>query len=80
MITHETYLRIERKLSPFRGILGWRLESIWGDLMHDLYLGSAGEAIASGLVELLEAGLLVQADCTNLLYFLEEGPTQRAST
>ena len=38
---------------------GFRLETALGNLLHDLYLGVAGDAIASALVELWEFGDLV---------------------
>ena len=38
------------------------METVWGDLMHDLYLGVAATAIACGLVELLEFKCVANAD------------------
>ena len=43
-------------------IAGFRLETCWGDLMHDLYLGVGGVAISSGLVELMEHRCICMPD------------------
>ena len=53
-------MRMERQISPHARIPGFRLETVFGDIMHDLYLGVAGTAIASCIIELLEHGRLVQ--------------------
>ena len=60
-MSHQLYLATERTISPFSKVCGFHLDSVWGDLMHDLYLGAAGEAIANGLVDLQESGRLVKA-------------------
>ena len=60
IVTHETYIQSERILSPYLCIPGFRLETVFGDLLHDLYLGSAQQAIASGIIEFMEHNCLVQ--------------------
>ena len=61
-ISHEQYLAQDSVLSPWCAVPGFRLETALGDLMHDLWLGVAGDAIASALVELWEFGFLVPPD------------------
>ena len=56
--SHEDYVAQERVCSPFVQVPGFRLETAWSDMMHDMYLGVAGDAIANSLVEIWEYGLL----------------------
>ena len=58
-LDHENYLAMTADLSPFVEVPGFRLETAFGDIMHDFYMGPAGDAIANGLVEMQEGGLIV---------------------
>ena len=60
MVTHETYIQSEKILSPHVCIPGFCLETIFGDLLHDLYLGAAQQAIALGIIEVMEHNYFVQ--------------------
>ncbi len=42
-------------------IRNWRLETAWGDIMHDLFAGIARDHCASTKVELVEFGLVLDA-------------------
>jgi hypothetical protein len=60
-ISHEAYVATTLRLTPWLCVPGFRLELAWGDLMHDLYLGHAMTSIASGLIDLLEGGYILDS-------------------
>lgn len=47
-ISHEFYLVAERgNISPWAQVAGWRLETCVFDLLHNVFLGTARDTIAS---------------------------------
>jgi hypothetical protein len=61
VISHEAYVATGRRPTPWLCVPGFRLETAWGDLMHDMYLGHAKDSIASGLISLLEGGYILDS-------------------
>ena len=61
-ISHEAYIASTILVSPWIKVPGWRLETAWGDLVHDIHLGIGRDAVASGLVYLVENNILKTAE------------------
>ena len=53
-ISHETFLNLDaQNVSPWSIVDGWRIETVGFDLLHNLFLGTARDLIASGIQTLI---------------------------
>ncbi len=60
-ISHETYLNLDaQNLSPWTIVDGWKIETVGFDLLHNLFLGTARDLIASGIQTLILNGVYHQ--------------------
>ena len=57
-VTHDLYERVDRVLSPYLGVRGFRLEMAYGDMTHDLYIGAGLHHVSNHCVLLAELGLV----------------------
>ena len=55
-LNHETYAAIATEVSPWSSIPGWRLENNVFDFMHNCFLGTGKDFVASAIRLLLERG------------------------
>eukprot|EP00959_Pyramimonas_sp_CCMP1952_P182606 3818843-Pyramimonas_sp.AAC.4 len=53
---HDQWLASVSRESPFNVVSGFHLQTLWDDLLHDWYQGTAADAVANGLVVLVEGG------------------------
>ena len=54
-IDHQCYLRLDAAtVSPWAVLPGWDVESCYFDWMHNVYLGTARDLCASGVLTLIE--------------------------
>lgn len=57
-INHETYLSLDaRNLSPWSVVDGWRIETVGFDILHNLFLGTARDLIASSIRTFISYGV-----------------------
>lgn len=56
-INQETYLAIAPKISHWSQVPGWELETTVFDLMHNCFLGTSRDIIASSLRVMVEHGV-----------------------
>lgn len=54
-ISHEAYVALDTKISDWACIPGWRVETVMYDFMHNVYLGTARDLVASAVRSLLSA-------------------------
>ena len=74
-INHRMYVAMPGELSPWRVVPGWSLESNTFDFMHNLYLGSGRDLLASTFKALIQRGVyshLPETDMDSILAFLQE--------
>ena len=62
-LNHETYAAIAPEVSPWSSIPGWRLENNVFDFMHNCFLGTGKDFLASAIRLLLERGAFDGFDC-----------------
>ena len=62
-LNHETYVAIAPQVSPWIAVPGWQLQNNVFDFMHNCFLGSGKDFIASALRLLLEHGSFDDYDC-----------------
>lgn len=56
VIDHATYMAMTPKISPWNAVEGWTLHTCVFDIMHNLFLGTGRDFVASSLRVLLEKG------------------------
>ena len=61
-ISHEDYLTMDTKISDWACIEGWRHETVMYDFMHNVFLGTARDLVASAVHCLLAAGWFPDLD------------------
>ena len=74
-ISHRMYVAMPGELSPWRVVPGWSLESSTFDFMHNLYLGSGRDLLASTFKVLIQRGVyshLPFLEMDSILAFLQE--------
>ena len=62
-LNHETYAAIAAEVSPWSSIPGWRLENNVFDFMHNSFLGTGKDFVASAIRLLLERGAFDGFQC-----------------
>ena len=62
-VNHETYAAIATEVSPWSSVPGWRLENNVFDFMHNCFLGTGKDFVASAIRLLLERGAFDGFEC-----------------
>ena len=81
-ITSEMYLQMGRQISCWQVVPGWSLTSSGFDLMHNLFLGTARDLLASSIKVLIQRNVYSHVPTTEpdaLLGFLQEEMIQECS-
>ena len=55
-VTHETYLAMEAIHSPWVAVAGFRLETVAWDILHNVYLGTGRDLVASCIKAFIREG------------------------
>ncbi|CAJ1359760.1 unnamed protein product [Effrenium voratum] len=66
MLDHKTYMATHSQVSDWSAVEGWTLETNGFDFMHNCFLGTAKDFIASGLRVLLQKGVWGDNSKTNV--------------
>lgn len=75
MVTNDMYHNMPGVLSPWRHLPGWTLESTSFDFMHNLFLGTGRDLVASAIKVLIRQGIyshVPATDMDSILAFLQE--------
>ena len=67
-ITHQMYLNMDsNSLSPWISVPGWKLETVSWDLMHNLFLGTGRDLVASSIRALIDCGVFGDGELDDIL-------------
>lgn len=67
-ITHQMYLDMDsNSLSPWISVPGWKLETVAWDLMHNLYLGTGRDLVASSIRAMIDCGVFGDGELDDIL-------------
>ena len=75
MVSNDMYHQMPGVLSPWRHLPGWTLESTSFDFMHNLFLGTGRDLVASAFKVMIRHGVyshVPATDMDSILAFLQE--------
>lgn len=68
MLDHDTYLQMDHDcISPWAAVGGWRLDNTSWDLMHNLFLGTGRDLVASAIRCMIDRNVFGHGELDNIL-------------
>lgn len=73
VIDHHTYLRLDETISPWACIEGFQIENVSFDILHNLFLGTARDLVASAISVLIRQHVYdhVEGNAESILGYIQ---------